>query len=164
MQNVAGKHRPQLVVNMQGIQVCTSTCHKSVCVCCPTASTVTGHSVAKSMDFGHHTHTHRTHDQNTAGKPVPMLFPNSHICWCHLEYLVKWKGYDSRHNSWTAHYNIHMLDVVAAFYHLNPRAPHQVNTATFNSISFSRVDTATSWRSSVSEHLDWMNNETSVYD
>ena len=72
---------------------------------------------------------------------------NSHIRWCHLKYLVKWKGYDSGHNSWAAHYNVHALDVIADFHHLNPRAPHQVNAATFNSISFSRADAATNWRS-----------------
>jgi hypothetical protein len=62
---------------------------------------------------------------------------NSHICWCHLEYLIKWKGYDSRHNSWAAHYNVHALDVITDFYCLNPGAPCQVNAATFDSISFS---------------------------
>ena len=72
---------------------------------------------------------------------------NSRVRWCHLEYLVKWKGYDSRHNSWMAHYNVHAPDVVAAFYRLNPRAPRQVNAATFDSISFSLVDAATDWRS-----------------
>jgi len=62
---------------------------------------------------------------------------NSHVCWHHLEYLIKWKGYDSGHNSWTAHYNVHAPDVIAVFYHLNPGALRQVNTATFDSISFS---------------------------
>jgi len=72
---------------------------------------------------------------------------NSRVRWRRLEYLVKWKGYDSGHNSWTAHYNVHAPDVVAAFYRLNPRAPRQVNAATFNSISFSQADAATDWRS-----------------
>src|SRR5580704_1604926 len=72
---------------------------------------------------------------------------NSRVRWCHLEYLVKWKGYDSGHNSWTAHYNVHAPDVVAAFYRLNPGAPRQVNAATFDSISFSKADAATNWRS-----------------
>jgi hypothetical protein len=73
---------------------------------------------------------------------------NSRICWCRLEYLVKWKGYDSGHNSWAAHYNVHVPDVITDFYHLNPGALRQVNTATFDSISFSRADAATNWRSS----------------
>jgi len=72
---------------------------------------------------------------------------NSRVHWRRLKYLIKWKGYDSGHNSWTTHYNVHALDVVAAFYRLNPRALCQVNTATFNSISFSQVDAATNWRS-----------------
>ena len=62
---------------------------------------------------------------------------NSRVHWCHLEYLIKWKGYDSGHNSWTTHYNVHTLDIIAAFYCLNPGALCQVNTATFDSISFS---------------------------
>jgi len=72
---------------------------------------------------------------------------NSRVRWRRLEYLVKWKGYDSGHNSWTAHYNVHAPDVVAAFYRLNPGAPRQVNAATFDSISFSKADAATNWRS-----------------
>jgi hypothetical protein len=62
---------------------------------------------------------------------------NSCVHWHHLKYLIKWKGYDSGHNSWTAHYNVHAPDGVTAFYCLNPGALHQVNAATFNSISFS---------------------------
>ena len=73
---------------------------------------------------------------------------NSHIRWCHLKYLVKWKGYDSGHNSWAAHYNIHAPDVMADFYRLNPGAPRHINAATFDSISFSQADAATNWRSS----------------
>jgi hypothetical protein len=73
---------------------------------------------------------------------------NSCVCWHCLKYLVKWKGYNSRHNSWTTHYNVHTPDVVTAFYHLNPRTLHQVNAATFDSISFSQADAATDWRSS----------------
>jgi hypothetical protein len=62
---------------------------------------------------------------------------NGCIRWRHLEYLVKWKGYDSGHNSWATHYNVHALDVITDFYRLNPGAPCQVNAATFDSISFS---------------------------
>jgi hypothetical protein len=72
---------------------------------------------------------------------------NSRVHWRRLKYLVNWKGYDSGHNSWTTHYNVHAPDVVAAFYRLNPRALHQVNAATFDSISFSQADAATDWRS-----------------
>jgi hypothetical protein len=72
---------------------------------------------------------------------------NSHICWHCLKYLVKWNGYDSGHNSWATHYNVHAPDVITDFYCLNPGALCQVNTATFNSISFSRADAATNWRS-----------------
>ena len=85
-------------------------------------------------------------EENEGFKVEKML--NSHIHWHHLKYLVKWKGYNSGHNSWTTHYNVHAPDVVTAFCCLNPRALCQVNTATFDSISFSQADTATSWRSS----------------
>jgi len=73
---------------------------------------------------------------------------NSRIRWCCLQYLIEWKDYDSGHNSWAAHYNVHAPDVIADFYRLNPRAPRQVNAATFDSISFSQADAATNWRSS----------------
>ena len=73
---------------------------------------------------------------------------NSRIRWCHLEYLVKWKGYNSGHNSWATHYKVHALDVIADFYRLNPGAPCQGNAATLDSISFSQADAATNWRSS----------------
>ena len=62
---------------------------------------------------------------------------NSRIHWRCLEYLVKWKGYNSGHNSWAVHYDVHAPDVIVDFYHLNPGAPCQVNTAMFDSISFS---------------------------
>jgi hypothetical protein len=32
---------------------------------------------------------------------------DSQMCYNHLEYLVKWKGYDESHNQWEVHTQIH---------------------------------------------------------
>jgi len=72
---------------------------------------------------------------------------NSQVRYCRLEYFVKWKGYDVGHNSWILHYDIHAPDLVAGFHRRNPGAPRQINTASFDSISFSKADTSLWWRS-----------------
>jgi len=40
------------------------------------STVTTGHGMAAGSEFWHHTHTHGTCDQNTTGKPTPMLFPS----------------------------------------------------------------------------------------
>ena len=37
---------------------------------------VTGHGVASGLEFGNRTHTHVTHDHDTAVLPVPIIFPS----------------------------------------------------------------------------------------
>jgi hypothetical protein len=65
-----------------------------------------------------------------------------------LEYLLKFKGYDESHNQWEVHTNVHAKPKVALFHCKHPGAARHINTATFDSISFTRADLATSWRSS----------------
>jgi transposase InsO family protein len=72
---------------------------------------------------------------------------DSRIRYRRMEYLVKWQGYDTGHNSWVPHYNIHAPDVVAKFHREHPGAPRHINAASFDYISFSKADTSTWWRS-----------------
>jgi hypothetical protein len=72
---------------------------------------------------------------------------DSRIWYCRLEYLIQWKGYNTSHNSWSIHYNVHAPDAIAEFYLCHPGAPHQINAAFFNSIPFLHADASTWWRS-----------------
>jgi hypothetical protein len=65
-----------------------------------------------------------------------------------LEYLVKWKGYDESHNQWEEHTQLHAKSKIAQFHRKHPGAACHINMALFDSISFTRADLATSWRSS----------------
>jgi hypothetical protein len=65
-----------------------------------------------------------------------------------LEYLVKWKGYDKSHNQWEEHMQLHAKLKIAQFHRKNPSTARHINAALFDSISFTRADMATSWRSS----------------
>jgi hypothetical protein len=73
---------------------------------------------------------------------------NSQMRYNHLEYLVKWKGYEDGHNSWQVHHQFHTQAKVPKFHRKNPEAAHYINAAIFNSIPFTQVDLATNWRSS----------------
>ena len=42
-----------------------------------------GHGVASGLECGNRTHTHVTHDHDTAVLPVPMIFPSN----CHIQCL-----------------------------------------------------------------------------
>jgi hypothetical protein len=64
----------------------------------------------------------------------------------HLEYLVKWKGYDESHNQWEEHTQLHAKSKIVQFHHKNPGVVHHINTALSDSILFTRMDLATSWR------------------
>jgi hypothetical protein len=62
----------------------------------------------------------------------------------HLEYLVKWKGYDESHNQWEEHTQLHAKSKIAQFHRKNPGAARHINAALFDSISLTRADLATS--------------------
>jgi hypothetical protein len=70
------------------------------------------------------------------------------MCYNHLEYLVKWKGYDESHNQWEEHTQLHAKSKIVQFHHKHPGAACHINTAIFDSIPFTRADLATSWQSS----------------
>jgi hypothetical protein len=70
------------------------------------------------------------------------------MCYNHLEYLLKFKGYDKSHNRWEVHTHVHAKPKIALFHHKHPGAACHINTATFDSIPFTRADLATSWQSS----------------
>jgi hypothetical protein len=72
---------------------------------------------------------------------------DSRMRWNHLEYLVKWKGYNIGDNTWVVHQDVHAPDIVADFHRLNPGAPRHINAASFDYIAFSQADAADSWRS-----------------
>jgi hypothetical protein len=72
---------------------------------------------------------------------------DSRMRYNHLEYLVKWKGYDESNNQWEEHMQLHTKSKIAQFYRKHPSAACHINAALFNSISFTRADLATSWRS-----------------
>jgi hypothetical protein len=73
---------------------------------------------------------------------------DSRMCYNCLEYLLKFKGYDERHNQWEVHSHVHAKPKIALFHHKHPGTACHINVATFDSIPFTRVDLATSWRSS----------------
>jgi hypothetical protein len=65
-----------------------------------------------------------------------------------LEYLVKWKGYNESNNQWEEHMQLHAKSKIAQFHYKHPGAARHINAAFFDSISFTRADLVTSWRSS----------------
>ena len=49
---------------------------------------------------------------------------DSRVRWRHLEYLVKWKGYDAAHNSWEPFANLQNAKRIITRFHKNhPDAP-----------------------------------------
>jgi hypothetical protein len=70
------------------------------------------------------------------------------MCYNHLEYLVKWKGYDDSHNQWDVHSQLHAKPMIVRFHRKHPGAACYINAALFDSIPFTRADLATSWRAS----------------
>jgi hypothetical protein len=70
---------------------------------------------------------------------------DSHMCYNHLEYLLKFKGYDESHNQWEVHSQLHAKPKIVQFHHKYPVIARHINAAIFDSIPFTRADLATSW-------------------
>jgi hypothetical protein len=67
------------------------------------------------------------------------------MCYNRLECLLKFKGYDESHNQWEVHTHVYAQLKIVLFHCKHPSAVRHINTATFDSIPFTRVDLATSW-------------------
>ena len=61
---------------------------------------------------------------------------DSRIRYRRMEYLVKWRGYDTGQNMWVPHYNVFAPEAIADFHRQNPGAPRRINAAFYDSISF----------------------------
>ena len=48
---------------------------------------------------------------------------DSHVCYCHIEYFVKWKGYNDLHNQWIPWYNLDTGRAVRKFHKWFPNKP-----------------------------------------
>ena len=57
-----------------------------------------------------------------------------------LWYLVKWKDFGIKHNSWEPWDNVHAPDLVADFYRKNPGAARHIRSVEFQSILFKSVE------------------------
>jgi hypothetical protein len=71
---------------------------------------------------------------------------DSRMCYNRLEYLLK--GYDKSHNQWEVHTHVHAKPKIARVHRKHPGAAHHINAATFDLITYTRADLATSWWSS----------------
>ena len=69
---------------------------------------------------------------------------NSRMFRRKLQYLVKWEGYGTEHNSWEYTQNVAAPDLVAEFHAKNPGAPRQIRALAFGSIPFRPIPTQTS--------------------
>jgi hypothetical protein len=68
---------------------------------------------------------------------------NSWVFQRQLQYLVQWKGYNYKHNSWENAVDVHSPLLVVKFYSTHPGAPRQICRAHFDYIAFqSSMDVA----------------------
>ena len=61
---------------------------------------------------------------------------DSHVSRGRLQYLIHWKGYSYKHNSWENATSVHSPALVTEFYSTHPGAPHQIHRAQFDYIAF----------------------------
>lgn len=71
---------------------------------------------------------------------------DSRLRYRRLEYLVKWRGYDTGQNTWAPHFDVFAPEAVADFHRRHPSAPRRINAAFFDSISFHHADHTSDWR------------------
>jgi hypothetical protein len=61
-----------------------------------------------------------------------------------LQYLVRWKGYGSEHNSWEPADNLaNAPELIAEFHRTNPSAPRRLSAASIQSLMFRRYEALT---------------------
>jgi Chromo (CHRromatin Organisation MOdifier) domain len=53
-----------------------------------------------------------------------------------LHYLVKWKGFELKHNLWEPWENVHTPELITDFHWRHPRDAHHIRAAVFDSIPF----------------------------
>ena len=51
-----------------------------------------------------------------------------------FQYLIKWKGYSCKHNSWESASEVSTPELTAEFYHKHPGAPRHIQCAEFDNI------------------------------
>ena len=61
---------------------------------------------------------------------------NSWFYYQKLQFLVKWKVYGHKENSWLLERDIDTVDLIADFYTANPNAPKQISAITFGQMGF----------------------------
>lgn len=68
------------------------------------------------------------------------LVIDSHLQWGKLEYLIHWKDYTIKHNSWEPKVNLkNSKKYINKFYKHQPNASWQLNTSIFNSYVFKKI-------------------------
>ena len=64
---------------------------------------------------------------------------NSRMFRRKLQYLIKWEGYNTEHNSWTNADDVHAPELMAEFHRDNPSAPRHIRALVFGSIPFRSI-------------------------
>ena len=54
-----------------------------------------------------------------------------------FQYLIKWKGYGHKHNSWESASEVSVPELTAEFHRKHPRAPRHVRCVDFDNIFYS---------------------------
>jgi len=55
-----------------------------------------------------------------------------------FQYLIKWKGYGSEHNSWESASEVSTPELIVEFHHKHPGAPRHIRHMEFNNIFHSK--------------------------